>query len=187
MLFYVTYHLLLAVRRGLRRLRGSLRPPQDIPPPATILHPDADPDTVRQLLDRAQLEKRHLLEASNALDRKLPAVITAGGVYIALLASTRGLIPGWMIGITGFIAVTGVILAYLAWRPNLITSSTALAECVDKDSGNLQQLLVAIDNSVNQQRFCLNEWKALLFARASTCVSVSALITLLISILGGLL
>ena len=187
MLFYMTYPLPPALRRRLRRLRDSLRPPREVPPPETILHPNADPDAVRQLLDRAQLERTHLQEASNTLDRKLLAVITAGGVYTALLVSTRGLIPGWVIGVTGLIAVIGVILAFVAWRPNLISSSTALAEYVYKDSEDLQQLLLAIDNLINQQMFYLNKWKTLLFARASTWVSVSALITLLISILGGLL
>ena len=187
MLFYMTYQLLPALRRRLRRLRDSLRPPREIPPPDIVLRPNADPDAVRQLLDRAQLERRHLQEASNTLDRKLLAVITAGGVYTALLVSTRGLIPGWVLGITGLIAIIGVILAYKAWRPNLILSTTTLAEYVDNDPENLQQLLMAIDNSINQQMFSLNNWKSLLFARASTLVSVSALITLVISILGGLL
>ena len=187
MLFYMTYQLLPALRRRLRRLRDSLRPPREVPPPETILRPNADPDAVRQLLDRAQLERHHLQETSNTLDRKLLAVITAGGVYTALLVSTRGLIPGWVIGITGLIAVIGVILAYVAWRPNFILSTTTLAEYADIDPEDLQQLLLAIDNMINQQTFYLNKWKSLLFVRASAWVSVSALITLVISILGGLL
>ena len=190
MLVYMFYLRLLALRHATKSLLRSLRPPRaQIPPPKPILEQSAHPVSVGDLLDKAEQERRELLEMSRMLDRKLLAVITAGGVYAALLISVRDLIPDPATGAAGVIAVAGIVLAYRAWRPNPLLAMTThlLVKHITKDPDSLKLVLINVYIATNQQLYRLNEWKARLFARSSTWVSVGSAITLLLSIGGGLL
>lgn len=190
MLIYMIYLRLLALRHAVTHLLRSLRPPRaQIPSPEPLLNKNTDPATVRKLLEESEQERRELLEMSKSLDRKLLAVITAGGVYAALLISVRGVIPGPAAGMAGLLAVVGMLLAYLAWRPNPLPAMTTqlLAEQIHTKPDLLNLFLVAVHNSLNHQIYDINNWKERVFVRASNWVAVSAVITLLSSILGGLL
>lgn len=89
------YLRLLALRHVMRSLLRSLRPPRGrIPAMEPIIDLSVHPASIGDLLDKAEQERRELLDLSKSLDRKLLAVITAGGVHAALLISVRGLIPG---------------------------------------------------------------------------------------------
>lgn len=189
MLFMI--HLrLLALRHAMGSLLRSLRPPGDrIPGPEPILEVSVHPESVGDLLDKAELERRELLEMSKSLDRKLLAVITAGGVYAALLISVRGLIPGPAAGAAGAAAAAGIVLAYLAWRPNpsLAMTTHLLADYIKKDPESLKLILINVYIAANHHLYVLNKWKARLFARSSTWVSTGSVATLLLSVGGGLL
>lgn len=190
MLVYMLYLRLLALRYAATHLLRSLRPPRaQIPSPDPILQQSAHPASVGDLLEKAERERRELLEMSKVLDRKLLAVITAGGVYAALLVSVRDLIPGPAAGATGIIAVAGIVLAYRAWRPNPLLAMTThlFVKHIMKDPDSLKLVLINVYIATNQQLYVLNEWKARLFARSSTWVSVGSVTTLLLSVWGGLL
>ena len=160
---YMIYLRLLALRHAVTHLLRSLRPPRaQIPPPEPILEQFAHPVSVGDLLDKAEQERRELLEMSRILDRKLLAVITAGGVYAALLISVRDLIPGPATGVAGVIAVAGIVLAYRAWRPNPLLAMTThlLVKHITKDPDSLKLVLINVYIATNQQLYRLNEWKA---------------------------
>lgn len=184
-------HLRLsALRHAVRSLLRSLRPPGDrIPGPEPILEVSVHPESVGDLLGKAELERRELLEMSKSLDRKLLAVITAGGVYAALLISVRGLIPGPAAGTAGVVAAAGIVLAYLAWRPNpsLAMTTHLLVKHIGKDPDSIKLVHINVYIAANHHLYGLNEWKARLFARSSTWVSVGSVATLLLSVGGGLL
>lgn len=163
MLVYMIYLRLLALRHAVTHLLRSLRPPlAQIPPPEPILEQFAHPVSVGDLLDKAEQERCELLEMSRILDRKLLAVITAGGVYAALLISVRDLIPGPATGAAGVIAVAGIVLAYRAWRPNPLLAMTThlLVKHITKDPDSLKLVLINVYIATNQQLYRLNEWKA---------------------------
>lgn len=62
-----------------------------------------------------------------------------------------------------------------------------LVKNIEEGPDGLKLILINVYISANHHLYGLNEWKARLFARSSTWVSVGSVATLLLSVGGGLL
>lgn len=141
-----------------------------------------EPATVGILLDNVEQERREHLEWADRLDRKLLAVITADGVYAAILASIRGLIPVVVVVAGVSIVAASLVLAYLAWRPHPygavpLRSFTPLTDFHPDD---LNRMLIMAHGVVNSDMGKINRWKAEKLTWAAGFFAAAALVTLLV-------
>ncbi len=145
----------------------------------TVLQDAFHPETVREVLEKSEQRRDELLGWSDRVDRKLLAVITADGVYVALLISIRGLIPGGVAILVGLLAFISLGMAYLAWRPlgyRTVSVDRFIGD-LDIHPDDLRRLLISAHSAANQQIHDLNAWKARKLAFASGCFAVGALVT----------
>ncbi len=84
----------------------------------SILEDAFRPASVSILLDKCERRRAELLGWSTCLDCKLLAVITADGVYVAILVSIRDSIVFPAVLLVGLLACASMVLAYIAWRPH---------------------------------------------------------------------
>ena len=146
-----------------------------------------EPDTVGILLEKLEQERKELLEWADRLDRKLLAVITADGVYGAILASIRDPIPVAIVIVMGSIVVASLVLAYLAWRPhpyNLV-SVAKLVPSMNISTDDLNRVLIAAHVGVNDDMRTTNSWKGQKLTWAAWLFAAVALPTLLVYALVG--
>ena len=170
-----------------RVIRWFLHPAQNQPDEhMPILEASFDPETVSDLLDKSEQRRSELLDWSNQLDHKLLAVITAGGVYVAILVSIRNSIPILAVVLVGLVAAVSLLLAFLAWRPHphATIPIDRFASNLHIDPHDLRWLLIAAHSGANLQIHELNEWKAQKLSLAAACLSVSSLSTIY-TVLGG--
>lgn len=179
------------IRRLFRRLIGWCRPPPvgSLNGYASALQGAFDPETVSDLLDKSEQRRVELLGWSDRLDRKLLAVITADGVYAALLVSIRNLIPAWVVVLVGVLAFTSLGIAYLAWRPLgfRMVAVERFAGNLDIHPDDFRRLLITAHDAANRQIVGLNAWKAGKLSVAAGCFIVGALVAVGYTVLGGAL
>lgn len=147
------------------------------------------PETVREVLDKSEQRREELLGWSDRLDRKLLAVITADGVYVALLLSMREWTPVGMLLAVGLLAFVSLGLAYLAWPPLGFRAVTIdpFVNHLNIHPDDLRRFLIAAHRAANRQIYDLNAWKANKLAFASGSLAAGALITVGYTALGGFL
>lgn len=141
-----------------------------------------EPATVDILLNKLEQGRREHLEWADRLDRKLLAVITADGVYAAILASIRDSIPAAVVATVGSIVAASFILAYLAWRPHPY-GAVSVVEFVPSMgiyAGDLNRILIAAHARVNEDTGRINRWKAEKLTWAVGFFAAAALVTLLV-------
>ena len=144
-----------------------------------------NPETVREILDKCEKRRVELLDWSDRLDRKLLGVITAIGVYAALLVSIPTSIPSLILWPTGLLALTSILSAYLGWRPHPFQSlpTDRLINGSQYALPLLQLSLIAVHTAANCQITELNMWKARKLTWATTCFMISAGTTITYTIL----
>ena len=145
--------------------------------------------TVADLLTKSERHRAELLDWANHLDGKLLAVITADGVYAALLVSLRDQIPGPALVAIGAVAVVSLTLAYLAWRPHTyetVPLDPFLPGKMNLHPDDLRRVLVIAHSVANRNIASLNTWKAKQLASAARLFAASALVTIYYSVIGGI-
>ena len=179
------------IRRQFGRLIGWFRPPGlgSLNGHVSALQRPFHPETVSDLLDKSEQRRVELLGWSDRLDRKLLAVITADGVYAALLVSIRNLIPVEVVVLVGLLVFTSLGIAYLAWRPLGFRTVAVEGFVGDLDihPDDLRRLLIAAHDAANRQILELNAWKAGKLSVAAGCFIVGALVAVGYTVLGGTL
>lgn len=146
-----------------------------------------EPATVGILLDNLEQERKEHLEWADRLDRILLAVITADGVYTTILASISSTIPVVLVALVGLIVAGSFILAYLAWRPHPhdVVSVTKLVSHMDIHADDLNRVLIAMHNYINNNMKAINRWKVQMLTWAAWLFAAAALPTLLVYTLVG--
>lgn len=146
-----------------------------------------EPATVGILLDNLEQERKEHLEWADRLDRKLLAVITADGVYTTILASISSSIPVVLVALVGLIVAGSFILASLAWRPHPhdVVSVTKFVPHMDIHADDLNRVLIAVHNDINNYMNTINRWKAQNLTWAVWLFATAALPTLLVYTLVG--
>lgn len=148
-----------------------------------------DPENLGVVMNMSSREHRNLLDGIDRLDRKLLAVITAGGVYAAILVSVRETVSAILILLAGVLAVVGIGLAYIGWRTHPIpsVSSSDFVDALDQHPDDLRRLTIIgnIDANKEIDRFIV--LKSRMFHASWLCFSLGALSTMVYTVLGGLL
>ena len=124
---------------------------------------------------------------ADRLDRKLLAVITADGVYGAILASIRDSIPATIVVVMGLVAAASLVLAYLAWRsyPYRWVSVAEFVKHQHPHADDLNRVLIAAHDQVNEVFGTINSWKEENLTRAAWLFAAAALPTFLMNVLLG--
>ena len=179
--FDFVWHTL--VMRNLIRpvFRWFIRPTLDLADQTieSALGSDFHSKTADLLLDKSEQYRVELLAWSDQIDRKLLAVMTANGVYVAILVSIRDALISISVG--ALIAV-GLSISYLAWRPHSYgLLSGALDHLIQNmyiHPDDLSRVLVSLHNHCNEHLERLNLWKSQKFSVSSMCLAVGALIVI---------
>jgi hypothetical protein len=153
----------------------------------SALHRAFHPETVSELLEKSEQRRAELLGWSDRLDRKLLAVITADGVYAALLVSIRNWIPAEVVVLVGMLAFTSLGIAYLAWRPLGFRTVAVerFTDNLDIHPDDIRRLLITAHNEANRQILELNAWKASKLSVAAGCFIAGALVAVGYTVLEG--
>ena len=167
-----------------------LRPPGVVDPeePGRLLAASYDPATVSELLKGVENNRAELIEWLAHVDRKLLAVMTAGGVYSALLVSIRAAMNVQAVAILGLVAVVGIAVAYNAWRPHshFTVPLSYLIERMNIEVDDLRRVLViAYSTSETQIRGVIG-WKVRHLGIASWCLMSSTVATMIVTVVGDL-
>ena len=178
------------MRACIAALTRFLRPPVAVDPeePERLLAASYDPATVYELLKSVENNRAELIEWLTHVDRKLLAVMTAGGVYSALLVSIRTAINVCAVTILGLVAVAGIAVAYNAWRPHshFTLPLSHLIERMNIEPDDLRRVLViAYSTSETQIREVIG-WKVRHLGVASWCLMSSTLATMILTVVGEL-
>ena len=140
-----------------------------------------EPAAVGILLDNVEQERREHLEWADRLDRKLLAVITADGVYAAILASIRYSIPVVVFVAGVSIVAASLVLSYLAWRPHPYGAVPLRSiPLTDFHPDDLNRMLIMAHGVVNNDMGRINRWKAEKLTWAAGFFAAAALVTLLV-------
>lgn len=144
-----------------------------------VLNSPYKPNTVGILLEKMERDTIDHLDWADRLDRKLLAVITADGVYFAILPSIRDSLPTYVVTLVGSIVAFSLILAYLAWRPHPYGSvHLDFRRWINIHSDDLRRTLIVAHSNVNHDMGEINRWKAKKLTWAAGSFAVAALITL---------
>lgn len=156
-------------------------------PLTQVLAEPYEPVTIDILLEKLEQERKEHLELADRLDRKLLAVITADGVYGAILASIRDTIGIAAVIILTLIVAASLVLAYLAWRPHTYdgVSVAKLVASMNISTDDLHRFLIMAHVRVNDAMGIINGWKAEKLTWAAWLFVVAALPTLLMYALVG--
>ena len=146
-----------------------------------------EPSTVEVLLRKSEQESKEHLDWADRIDRKLLAVITADGVYGAILASIRDSIPAVAVAAVGAIVTASLVLAYLAWRPHPYgaVSVARFVPTMNIDADDLKRILIVVHDGVNDDMGIINRWKAQKLTWSAWLFAAAALPTLLVYALVG--
>ena len=140
------------------------------------------------VLNMSDRQHRDLLDGVDRLDRKLLAVITAGGVYAAILVSVRETIPVLATTFAGLLALSGIGLAYAGWRnhPLPTLSSSDFIDAIRQHPDDLRRLAIIANIEANQEILRFIVLKSRMFRGSWACFSLGALSTMIYTVLGGL-
>lgn len=178
------------MRASIAALIRFLQPPGVVDPDESgrLLAASYDPVTVSELLKGVENNRAELIEWLAHVDRKLLAVMTAGGVYSALLVSIRAAMNVWAVAILGLFAVAGIAVAYNAWRPHshFTVPLSYLIEGMNIELDDLRRVLViAYSTSETQIRGVIG-WKVRHLGVASWCLMSSTIATMIVTVVGEL-
>ena len=122
----------------------------------------ADDDTAREVLSNCELQRAESLNWADRLDRKLLAVLTANGVYVAILATIRHTLYQLVIWPIGVLVLISIILAFLAWRPQgyQTIDTEDLLSYRKANIDKVRKHLISAHYRVNHKVAAVNMWKA---------------------------
>ena len=171
-------NLLISAVRWLRRPSLDLSA-QTI---GNILESSFNPNTADSLLDKSEQYRAELLAWSDQIDRKLLAVITANGVYVAILVSIRDFIPAPILLSVGALIAVGLSISYLAWRPHSYGLFSRAFDIFIQNMyihpDDMNRILAWSHNHANRHLEKLNLWKSQKFTASSMCLAAGALIVI---------
>lgn len=148
----------------------------------SILESTFDSDTADSLLGKSQQYRAELLAWSDQIDRKLLAVITANGVYVAILVSIRDYIPAPILLSVGALIAVGLSISYLAWRPHSYGLFSRAFDIFIQNMyihpDDMNRILAWSHNQANRHLEELNLWKSQKFTASSMCLAAGALIVI---------
>lgn len=168
-------------RSAFRWLRRPVVRRSPIPYEQALAEP-YEPATVGILLDNVEQDRREHLEWADRLDRKLLAVITADGVYGAILVSIRDSISVVVFAGGVSIVAASLVLAYLAWRPHPYGAAPlrSFTPLTDFHPDDLNRILVMAHRVINNNMGRINRWKAEKLTWAAGFFVAAALVTILV-------
>lgn len=147
-----------------------------------ILESSFKPNTAYSLLNKSEQYRAELLAWSDQIDRKLLAVITANGVYVAILVSIRNSIPTPILLSVGALIAVGLSISYLAWRPHsyglFSRSFDIFIQNMYIHPDDMNRILAWSHNHANRHLEKLNLWKSQKFSASSMCLAAGALIVI---------
>ena len=149
-----------------------------------VLNLPYEPNMVGTLLERMEQSRTEHLDWADRLDRKLLAVMSADGVYAAILASIRNSLPRFIVVPLVLIVAVSLILAYLAWRPHPYRSvHLDFRLWINIQPEHLRRTLIVAHSGINHDMGKINRWKAKKLTWSSGFF-VAALVTLFVYAVG---
>lgn len=121
-----------------------------------------DDATAYEILSRLDQWRMGSLAWADRLDRKLLAVLTANGVYIALLATVHDTLHHLAIWPSGVFALFSLVLAAMAWRPHGYQTIRieSLLRYHEKDIDTVIDFLIKANIATSHVVDSINIWKA---------------------------